>query len=78
MRNFFDILGRRRERLVARSAAQRGQVILSVTEVQRDLTAPVLVTAGAAVTLFASSPKLRGWLVRGWAVYSLVRRLLYR
>jgi hypothetical protein len=78
MRDFFDVLGRRRETLVARSALQRVQVTASYAQLRKEAATPFLVTAGAAITLLGSSPRLRGWLVRAWAAYSLVRRLLDR
>jgi len=78
MKDFFDALVRRRTVLVARSAAQRGQVAVAIARVHRDVTAPALVGAGVALTLLSASPQLRSWAVRGWAAYALIRRLLGR
>jgi len=73
---FFDALARRRAALVERSTAQRRELTEAVTGVRRATAEPLLLGAGVAVTLLTSSPKLRGWVVRAWAVYVLVRRLL--
>ena len=78
MSAFFPTLGRRRTALIERSTAQRGEVAAAVGGVRRAVAEPLLLGAGVAVTLLASSPKLRGWLVRGWAVYAFFRRLLNR
>jgi hypothetical protein len=75
VRAFLDTLVRRRTALVERSTAQRGEVAAVVAGVRRAAAEPLLLGAGVAATLLASSPKLRGWLVRGWAVYIFVRRL---
>jgi hypothetical protein len=73
---FFDALARRRAALVERSTAQRGKLTAAVTGVRRAAAEPLLLGAGIAATLLTTSPKLRGWMVRGWAVYAFVRRLL--
>ncbi|HEY7742438.1 MAG TPA: hypothetical protein VIA19_05260 [Burkholderiales bacterium] len=78
MNAFFETMARRREALVARSAAQRGDVAAAVAGVRRAAAEPLLLGAGIAVTLLASSPKLRSWAVRGWAVYAFVRQLIGR
>ena len=78
MRTFLDTVVRRRTALVERSTAQRGEVAAAVAGVRRAAAEPLLLGAGIAVTLLTSSPKLRGWLVRGWAVYVFIRRLLDR
>lgn len=78
MRAFLDTLVQRRTALVERSTAQRGEVAAAVAGVRRAAAEPLLLGAGVAVTLLTSSAKLRGWLVRGWAVYIFVRRLLNR
>jgi hypothetical protein len=72
---FFEALVRRRAALVERSTAQRRELTEAVTGVRRASAEPLLLGAGIAVTLLTSSPKLRGWLVRGWALYAFVRRL---
>lgn len=78
MRTFFDGLVRRRAALVARSSVQRTQVSVAYTQLRQKAAMPFLVGAGAAITLLAASPKLRGWMVRAWTAYALVRRLLDR
>jgi len=75
---FLDALVRRRTALIERSTAQRGEVAAAVAGVRRAAAEPLLLGAGVAVTLLTSSPKLRGWVVRAWAVYIFVRRLLHR
>jgi hypothetical protein len=75
VRAFFDTLARRRAALIARSTAQRGEVTAAVAGVRRASAGPLLLGAGAAITLL-SSPKLRGWVVRALAVYAFVRQLL--
>jgi hypothetical protein len=75
---FFETLAHRRATLVERSAAQRDEVVASVTDMQRASAEPLLIGAGIAATLLTSSPKLRAWVVRGWAVYAFTRRLLGR
>ncbi|HEX9673296.1 MAG TPA: hypothetical protein VGA12_07665 [Burkholderiales bacterium] len=77
MRAFFDTLARRRTALIARSTAQRGELATAVEGMRRASAEPLLLGAGIAATLLASSPKLRGWLVKGWAFYLFVRRLLH-
>ncbi len=78
MKAFLDSLVRRRAALVERSAAQRGRIVLAVADMRRASAAPVLLGASVAATLLASSPKVRGWVVKGWATYSFVRQLLGR
>lgn len=78
MKAFLEALGRRREALVERSAAQRERIVSAATDIRRVSAAPALLGASAAAALLASSPKLRGWAVRGWAVYAFVRQLLGR
>ena len=78
MSTFLDALVRRRTALIERSTAQRGEVAAAVAGVRRAAAEPLLLGAGVAVTLLTSSPKLRGWVVRAWAVYVFVRRLLDR
>jgi NAD/NADP transhydrogenase alpha subunit len=75
---FLDALVRRRTALIERSTAQRGEVAAAVAGVRRAAAEPLLLGAGVAATLLTSSPKLRGWVVRAWAVYAFVRRLLDR
>ena len=77
MSAFFHALARRRTALVERSTAQRRDVAAAAARVRRASAEPLLLGAGIAATLLASSPKLRGWLVRGWAFYLFVRRLLH-
>ena len=69
-----EVLARRREALVGRSGAQRAEIAAAIDRARNAATAPVLLGAGELVALVSSSPKLRNWLVRAWAVYSLVRR----
>ena len=69
-----EALARRREALVQRSGAQRTEIVAAVERIRNAVTAPLLLGGGAAVALVSSSPKLRSWLVRAWAVYALVRR----
>lgn len=78
MSAFFESLARRRAALVERSTKQRGDVAATVASVRRASAEPLLLGAGIAVTLLTTSPKLRGWLVRGWALYAFLRRLLDR
>jgi len=75
---FFETLARRRAALVERSAVQRGKFVAAVTGMRRTSAQPLLLGAGIAATLLASSPKLRSWVVRGWAVFAFVRQLLGR
>jgi hypothetical protein len=75
---FLDSLARRRTALVERSAAQRGEIAAAAADIRRVSAAPVLLGASAAAALLAASPKLRGWAVRGWAVYAFVRQLAGR
>lgn len=69
-----EALARRREALIQRSGAQRGEIASAIGRARNAATAPILLGAGGLVTLFSTSPKLRSWLVRAWAFYSLVRR----
>jgi len=69
-----EVLARRREALVGRSGAQRAEIAAAIDRARNAATAPVLLGSGGLVALVSSSPKLRNWLVRAWAVYSLVRR----
>jgi hypothetical protein len=69
-----EALARRREALVQRSSAQRAELASAVERTRNAVTAPLLLGGGAAVALVSASPKLRSWLVRGWAVYALIRR----
>jgi hypothetical protein len=78
MSAFFEGLERRREALVERSAAQRGEVAAAVTGLRRAAAEPLLLGAGIAATLLTTSPRLRAWAVRGWAVYAFVRQLIGR
>ena len=78
MSAFFETLARRRAALVARSATQRDEIAAAVTGIRRTSAEPLLLGAGIAATLLVSSPKLRRWVVRGWAVYAFVRQLLGR
>jgi hypothetical protein len=45
---------------------------------RRAAAEPLLIGAGLAATLLATSPKVRGWVVRAWTVYVFVRQLLKR
>jgi hypothetical protein len=76
VRDFLDALVRRRAALLERSAAQRGQIAAAAADLRRGATQPLLLGLGVAATLLTSSPKLRGWMVRAWAAYAFVRRLL--
>jgi hypothetical protein len=78
MNAFFEALARRREALVERSTAQRRELTEAVTGMRSASAEPLLLGAGIAVTLLASSPALRAWLVRGWAIYAFVRQLIAR
>lgn len=69
-----EALARRREALVQRSGAQRAQIASAIERARNASTAPMLLGAGGLVALISTSPKLRSWLVRAWAFYSLVRR----
>jgi hypothetical protein len=75
---FFETLARRRAALIERSATQRDAIAAAVTGVRRTSAEPLLLGAGIAAALLASSPKLRSWVVRGWAVYAFVRQLIGR
>jgi hypothetical protein len=78
MKLFLDSLARRREALVERSAEQRGRIAAAAADIRGISAMPIALGASAAAALLASSPKLRGWAVRGWAVYAFVRQLLGR
>lgn len=78
MRSFVDALARRRAALVERSAARRAQVAAAAAGVQQAAAQPLLLGLGVAATFISWSPKLRGWLVKAWATYAFVRRLLDR
>ena len=67
-------LARKREALVLRSGAQRAEIAASIDRARNAVTAPVMLGAGGLVALLSTSPKMREWLVRAWAVYALVRR----
>jgi hypothetical protein len=69
-----EALARRRAALVQRSGAQRNEITGAIDRTRNAVTAPVLLGAGGLVALLSTSPKLREWLVRAWAVYALVRR----
>jgi hypothetical protein len=69
-----EALARRREALVQRSGAQRAEIAAAIERARNASTAPLLLGAGGLVALISTSPKLRSWLVRAWAFYSLVRR----
>jgi len=75
MKTFLDALVRRRDALVERSAQQRAAIAAAAADIRRVSAAPVLLGASVAATLLASSPRLRGWAVRGWAAYAFVRQL---
>jgi hypothetical protein len=75
---FFDGLARRRAALVERSAAQRGELATAAADLQRATAAPVLIGAGLAASLLATSPRLRGWVVQAWAAYAFARQLFRR
>lgn len=70
-----EALARRREALVQRSGAQRTEIASAVERARNAVTAPLLLSGGAAVALVSASPKLRSWLVRAWAAYALIRRI---
>jgi hypothetical protein len=78
MRPFFEGLARRRAALVERSAAQRGDIAAAAAGVRRAAAEPLLIGAGLAATLLATSPKVRGWVVQAWTVYVVVRQLFKR
>jgi hypothetical protein len=78
MKAFLDTLARRRAALIERSAAQRGAIAAAAADLRDFSALPVALGASAAAALLAASPKLRGWAVRGWAVYAFVRQLLAR
>ena len=69
-----EALAQRRQRLVQRSGAQRAEIAGAIDRTRNAVTAPVLLGAGGLVALLSTSPKLREWMVRAWAVYALVRR----
>jgi len=74
--SFLDGVVQRRAALIERSAAQRGDIVARVTEIRNMSAAPAIVGVGVATTLLASSPGLRSWAIRGWAIYSFVRQLI--
>jgi len=78
MSAFFESLARRRAALVQRSTRQRGDIAAAVASVRRASAEPLLLGTGIAATVLTSSPKLRGWLVKGWALYAFLRRLFDR
>lgn len=78
MSALFEGLERRRVALVERSAAQRDEFAAVAASLQRAAAGPVLLGAGIVATLLTTSPKVRAWAVRGWAVYAFVRQLLGR
>jgi hypothetical protein len=78
MKAVLDALARRRAALVERSAAQRGEIAAAAADIRGISAVPIAVGASAAAALLASSPRLRGWAVRGWAAYAFVRQLLGR
>ena len=78
MRTFHQALLFRRAALVERSATQRAQLAESTERLRREAATPLLVGAGLAATLLSSSPQLRTWAVRGWAAYTLLRRVIDR
>ncbi|HSB49639.1 MAG TPA: hypothetical protein VLD15_08995 [Burkholderiales bacterium] len=78
MNAFFETMARRRAALVERSAVQRGELTAAVAGLRRAAAEPLLLGAGIAATLLASSPKLRSWAVRGWALYAFVRQFIGR
>lgn len=78
MSAFFEGLAHRRTALIERSTAQRGEIAAAAADVRRTSAEPLLLGAGIAATLLTSSPKLRSWLVRGWAVYAFARQLIGR
>jgi hypothetical protein len=69
-------LAERRERLVARSAAQRAQLAASAGGARQAVAEPLVLGLGVAVALAGGSPRLRAWLVRAWVIGAFVRRLL--
>jgi hypothetical protein len=69
-----DALAERRRTLVQRSGAQRAEIAGALERTRNAATAPVLLGAGGLIALVSTSPTLRSWLVRAWAVYSLVNR----
>jgi len=76
VKSFLDGVVQRRAALIERSAAQRGAIVARCTEIRNASAAPAIVGASVAASLLASSPKLRDWALRGWAVYAFVRQLL--
>jgi hypothetical protein len=75
VKSFLDGLEQRRAALAQRSAAQRRAIATSATEIRNASAAPAIIGASVAASLLASSPKLRDWALRGWAVYAFVRQL---
>ncbi len=76
MRMVLETLARRRAVLLERSAVQRGEIAAAAAGVQQAAAQPLLLGLGVAATFISWSPKLRGWLVKAWATYAFVRRLL--
>lgn len=69
-----EALAVRRRALIRRSGIQRDEITAGIERTRNGVTAPVLLGAGGLVALLSTSPKLRDWMVRAWAVYALVRR----
>jgi len=76
MRAVLATLARRRAALVERSALQRAEIVAAAGGARRALAEPLVLALGAMVVLAGAAPRLRGWLVRGWVAYALVRRLM--
>jgi hypothetical protein len=76
MRAVLAMLARRRAALVERSALQRAEIVAAVGGARRAAAEPLVLALGAMAVLAGASPRLRGWLVRGWVAYALVRRLM--
>jgi hypothetical protein len=76
MRAVLAMLARRRAALVERSALQRAEIVATVGGARRAAAEPLVLALGAMAVLAGASPRLRGWLVRGWVAYALVRRLM--
>lgn len=76
MRAVLKALARRRESLVARSAAQRGDVHETLRGVRSAITEPLALGLAAALALAGTAPRLRTWFVRAWVIGALVKRLL--
>jgi len=76
MRTLLKALARRRESLVERSAAQRGDVREALSGVRRAVAEPLALGLAAAVAIAGASPRLRAWFVRAWVIGAFARRLL--